>query len=105
MTYLKAKAFRGKINLFQREDKWGDGLFLTLFDYTVEKDQRLHAIIKTIPQNATYTSHDMQNKLIAVMSSVATKGIRQEIRNSWYIIKVDGTKDPTVVENISIFVF
>ena len=36
----------------------------------------------------------MQNELIAAMSSVVTKGIKQEIGNSWYTIKVDGTKDP-----------
>ena len=38
------------------------------------------------------------------MSSVVTEGIKQEIGNSWYIIKVDGTKDPTGVENISIII-
>ena len=46
----------------------------------------------------------MQNKLIAAMSSVATEGIKQEIRNSWYAIKVDGTKDPTGVKNIFIII-
>ena len=46
----------------------------------------------------------MQNELIAAMSSVVTEGIKQEIGNSWYTIKVDGTKDPTGVENISIII-
>ena len=46
----------------------------------------------------------MQNELIAAMSAVVAEGIKQEIGNSWYIIKVDGTNDPTGVENISIVI-
>ena len=49
---------------------------LSLFNYTVEKDQRLRAIIKTIPRNATYTSPDVQNELIAAMSSVVIEDIK-----------------------------
>ena len=70
----------------------------------MEKDQRLREIMKTIPRNATYTSPDMQNELIAATSAVATSGIMQEIGNCWYTIKVDGTKDPTGVENIFIVI-
>ena len=66
----------------------------------MEKDQRLGGTIRTTPRNATYTSPDMQNELIAAMSAVVTEGIKQEIGNSWYDIKVDGTKDPTGVENL-----
>ena len=47
----------------------------------------------------------MQNELIAAMSAaVVAEGIMQEIGNCWYTIKVDATKDPTVVENISIVI-
>ena len=76
----------------------GNELFLSLFNYAVKTDLRLRAIIKTISQNATYTSHDMQNEVIAAMSSVVTKGIEQEIGNSRYTIKVDGTKNSTSVK-------
>ena len=95
-------SFRGKIDAFESEDEKEMDFFLSLCNYTVEKDQRLRAIIKTIPQNATYTSPGMQNKLIAAMSSVVTEGIKQVIGNSWYTIKVDGIKDHTDVENIFI---
>ena len=44
----------------------------------------------------------MQNELIAAISSVATEDIKQEIGNSWYTIKIDGTKDITGVKNMSI---
>ena len=89
MTHLKART-KGK-----------NGLFLNMFNYTVENDQCLCTIIKTIPRNVMYIYPDMQNKLIATMSSVVTKDIKQENGNYWYTIKVDSAKDPTGVENIS----
>ena len=91
---------RGKIDAFESEHKGENGLYLSLFYYTVEKDQHLRAIIKTISRNATYISLDTQNKLISAMSSVVTEGIKHEIGNSWYTIKVDGTKDSTGVETL-----
>ena len=75
-------AFRGKIDAFESEDEGGNGLFLSLFNHTLEKDQRLRAIIKTIPRNATYASPDTQNELIVAMCSIVTEGIKQEIGNS-----------------------
>ena len=72
--------------------------------YTVEKDQSLRAIIKAIPRNATYTSPVMLNKLIAAISSVINEDFKQETRNSRYTINVDGTKDPSGVENILIII-
>ena len=75
-----------------------------MFNYTIEKDQRLRVITKTILRNATYASPDMQNELIAAMSSVVTEGIKRKIGNFWYTIKVDSTKDPTGVENICLII-
>ena len=97
-------SFREKIDAFESEDEKEMDFFLSLCNYTVEKGQRLRAIIKTIPQKATYTSPGMQNELIAAMSSVVTAGIKQIIGNSWCTIKVEGTKGPTGVESISIII-
>ena len=97
-------AFRGKIDAFESEHEGENGLFKSLFNYIVEKDQRLRAIIKAIPRNAKYTSLDTQNELITAINSIVTEGIKQEIGNFWYKIKVDDTKDPTGVENISIII-
>ena len=49
-------AFGGKIEVIAIEDEGGNGLFLGLFNYTLEKDQRLRAIIKYIRRNARYTT-------------------------------------------------
>ena len=58
--------FKRKIDPLESEDKEESGLLLNVFNYPIEKDQRLRAIIKTIPRNATYTTPHMQNELIAV---------------------------------------
>ena len=65
-------AFKGKTDAFESKDEAGNGLFLSLFNYTLEKDQRLRAIIKTISGNARAISPDMQNELTAAMNSVVT---------------------------------
>ena len=36
-------------------------------------------IVKTVPRNATYTSHEIQNELIDVMSSTVKEAIVQEV--------------------------
>ena len=95
-----------KIDAFESEDEGGNGLFLSLCICTVEKEQHLRAIIKTIPRNATYISPDTQNELIAAMRSVVVEGINHEIGNSWYAIKVYGTKAQLVQSTFpKLFVF
>jgi len=58
--------------------------------------------MESIPHTATYTSHDMQNAIIELMSNLVTEHIVEEIGDAVYSIKVDGNRDPTGQENISI---
>ena len=46
----------------------------------------------------------MQNELISTLSNVVTEAIVAEIGDSFYTLKVDGTRDPTECENISIVI-
>ena len=80
------------------------GLFLSLFEYTMRKDPELTRIMKTIPQNAHYTSPQIQNEIIEMMSKLVTEEIVRQVGDSWYSIKVDGTRDPLGQENISVVV-
>ncbi len=82
----------------------GCRLFLSLFEYTLRKDAVLAKIAQTIPHNARYTSHDIQNSLIEIMSTLVTEHIVKEVGESFHTIKVDGTRDPTGRENIAIVV-
>ncbi|MGH0177781.1 UNVERIFIED_CONTAM: hypothetical protein FKN15_075844 [Acipenser sinensis] len=92
----------GILDVMDARGEGGSGLSLVMLDYTLRKDKELDSASSTIPRNATYTSHDIQNEIIGLMSEVVTEEIMKEIGDSWYTLKVDGTKDPTGCENISI---
>ena len=95
-------AFRGTVEAFSSMEDGGSGLFLSLLNFTIKEDPRLTEIVKTVPRNGTYASHEIQNELIDVMSSIVKEAIEQEVGDSWFTLKVDGTRDPTGVENVSI---
>ncbi len=88
---------RGKIEASDNLPEGGSGLFLSLLDYKIKKDPEL-----TFPRNATYTCHEMQNELINTLSSVVTEAKVEELGDSYYTLKVEGTLDLTKYENISI---
>ena len=93
---------RGTYDDLESRAERSHGMFLSMMDYTLRKDKELAQVFATIPKNATYTSHDIQNKIIAIMSDIVTSEIVKELGESWYTLKVDGTKDPTGCENVSI---
>lgn len=45
--------------------------------------------METTPHTTTYTSHDIQNVIIELMSILATEHIVEEVGNVFYSIKVD----------------
>uniref|UniRef100_H3BAF9 DUF4371 domain-containing protein n=1 Tax=Latimeria chalumnae TaxID=7897 RepID=H3BAF9_LATCH len=45
-----------------------------------------------------------QNEIIEIMSDTVKEEIVREIGDSWYTVKVDGMRDPTGCENISIVI-
>ena len=73
------------------------GLFFSLFEYTMRKDPELTRITKTI-------SPQIQNEIVEIMSKLVTEEIVRQVGDSWYSIKVDGTRDPLGQENISVIV-
>lgn len=44
-------------------------LFLILFEYTLEKDDKLADIANDIPKNAKYRYNDIQSKIIEILTS------------------------------------
>ncbi|KAL7404136.1 hypothetical protein ABVT39_010269 [Epinephelus coioides] len=93
---------RGSLDALESREEGGSGLFLSMMEYTLRKDTALAQIFSTIPKNATYTSHEIQNEMIVLMSEIVTNEIVTEIGDSYYTLIVDGTKDPTGFENVSI---
>jgi len=90
-------AFRGTVEAFSSMEDGGSRLFLLLLNFSIKKDPRLTKIVKTVPRNATYTSHEIQNELIDVMSSIVKEATVQEVGDSWFTLKVDGTRNPIPV--------
>ena len=109
---LNKLAFRGDgksgLNtLFDDDENEPSGLFLRLFEYTLKKDEKLRTIYKSIPKNASYTSARFQNELIEILKSVIVKTMVDDVKSAdipLLTIKVDGTRDKTNIENISVVI-
>lgn len=58
------KRASSQLDAFQTMGEGGSGLFLSMMDYTLRKDKELAEVYSTIPANAKYTSHDIQNEIM-----------------------------------------
>ena len=83
---------RGSVDTLSGREDQQRGLFMSLLEFAIKKDPFLAECIKTIPKNATYTSHDIQNQMISCKSEVLTEEIVREMGDSWCTLKVDGAK-------------
>lgn len=83
---------RGDIDSVNSGGEAGSGLFLSLFNYTLRQNQELAKVFCTIPKNATYTSHDIQNHIIELMSTMVKEYIVKDVGDSWFTIKVEELK-------------
>lgn len=93
-------AFRGNWDI---DVKAEDGLFQSLFDFSLKKDERLRKAAAIIPKNATYTSPLIQNTLIQSSVNCTRKLIVDLVNASdYFALFADGTKDRNGVECISI---
>lgn len=83
------------------------GLFLKLFEYTLEKDDKLADIAKGISKNAKYTSKDIQNEIIETLANMVLGEVRKRYANTdsaGFCMKNDGTRDWCNVETLSIMI-
>lgn len=58
------------------------GLFLNLFEYTLEKDAFLADIVKGIPKHAKYTSKDIHNEVIETLADMVLSEIKHRYANA-----------------------
>ncbi len=82
------------------------GLFLNLFEYTLEKDAFLADIVKGIPKHK-YTSKDIQNEIIETLADMVLSEIKHRYTNAdsaGFCLKSDGTRDKCNVENLSVMI-
>ncbi len=88
-------------------DNIAGGLFFKLFEYTLEKDEKLADIAKGIPKNATCTSHNIQNEIIETLANMVLEETRNKYANAdsvGFCLKSDGTRDRCNIENLSIMI-
>lgn len=71
--------FRGDWNIENEEEL---GLFLNLFKYNLERDEHLRHCQEAMPANATYTSPQIQNEIIQVITETVRQKIISEINES-----------------------
>lgn len=92
--------FRGS---WDYDEKVELGLFNSLFNYIMKRDQHLQECQLAMPANATYKSSTIQNELIQLIADELQKLIVAEINNSSYItLMADGAKDKSRNELVSI---
>lgn len=93
-------AFRGNWDM---DTKTEDGLFQSLFEFSLRKDEKLQKAMKLIPKNATYTSPDIQNDLIEAAVFCTQQAIVKKVNSSdYFTIFLDGTKDRSNAECLSL---
>lgn len=83
------------------------GLFLRLFDFALQKDEKLRSISHSMPKNAKYTSPDVQNEVIDVLREMVQDIIVEEYKKSdigQFCLKCDETRDANNVEDMSVVI-
>lgn len=95
-------ALRGNWNT---ETKHEEGLFNSFFELLISKDDKLKSCADIMPENAKYTSPEVQNEILSIIASAMREEISSHIITSdYFTILVDGTKDKNGNEIISIAV-
>jgi hypothetical protein len=96
--------FRGD---YDDEEGCEKGLFTSLFQYTLKKDEKLASIVHEIPKNATYTSPEIQNDVINIMATMVTKSVADDVKSAdvpFFTVFADGTRDKSNTEHVSVAV-
>ncbi|XP_029639681.1 uncharacterized protein LOC115214790 [Octopus sinensis] len=104
--------FRGNENeafqdLYLGDDTQPCGLFMKLFQYTLEKDSKLMECYSTIQKNANYTSAAMQNEIIELLRRRTVSLMVNEIKCSdvpYFTLKCDGMHDFSNTEILAIVI-
>jgi len=81
------------------------GLFLRLFEFSLQKDEKLRSIAYSMPKNAKYTSPEIQNEVIDMLSTMVQGKIVDEFRKcdiQQFCLKCDETRDASNIEDMSV---
>lgn len=92
--------FRGDWDKLHHDES---GLFQNMFKYMLKRDERLRKAQDAMPQNALYTSADIQNEIIHTIANCLRQRIVDEVNEASYLtLMCDGSKDKNGNEIFSI---
>ncbi|KAJ6639798.1 Zinc finger MYM-type protein 1 [Pseudolycoriella hygida] len=97
-------AIRGSWDIDNHKE---DGVFRNLFEFEISHNKELRKCAEFMPKNATYLSPDIQNELIWTIAKITRQQIVDDVLSAdipYYTILVDGTKDRTNKEIVSMAV-
>ena len=98
----KEISFRGHD---ERESSLNKGNFLEILDLVAKHDPIVKERLSHGPRNAKYTSHMIQNNIIAVMATLLRKRICSSVQKAeFFSLMVDETKDLSKQEQVSFVV-
>jgi len=97
---LQSRSFRGHDEIVQSKNK---GYFLEILNLFAEfNPETASVILENAPQNAKYTSPDMQKKILSIFAMKVMKHIREEIGDPKFYILVDETCDVAKREQMAL---
>ena len=89
----------------ERESSLNKGNFLEILDLVAKHDPIVKERLSHGPRNAKYTSHMIQNNIIAVMATLLRKRICSSVQKAeFFSLMVDETKDLSKQEQVSFVV-
>lgn len=81
------------------------GNFLKLLELLSDTDEILKAQLRTLPRNATYTSHAIQNEILHILASKVHSIICTQVKKAQYFsISADERRDVSKQEQMSFIV-
>ncbi|KAL6655967.1 hypothetical protein ACP70R_006793 [Stipagrostis hirtigluma subsp. patula] len=99
---FQACAFRGHD---ESEDSKDQGNFLEMVKLLASYDEEVKAVVLgNAPQNATYTSPQIQKEILDLMASNVQKAIRNEIGDAKFCLIVDESRDESRKEQMALVV-
>ena len=85
--------FRGT---YDEENSTEDGVFTSIHNYTLRKDEKFATCASRIPKNALYTSPEIQNEIIQLLAELARDEAVKEVLSAdvpYYTLFLDGTRN------------
>lgn len=90
--------FQGSYN---KEKSVEESIFMSIYNFTLQKDEKFAVCASQIPKNALYTSPEIQNEIIQVLAELVRDEVVKEVQSAdvpYYTLFLDGTRNKNHTE-------